>query len=1412
MLASTVTAFAKPALPAAHNIRKNLPPAGLPGTGKVSQAPPLSICISNTCELAGGVTLELYVESLNLYSAAKGNEIYFFGYVTGNPGIPSFAEPQWYVYKETEAGSVVAYYRNPAPNGTIPTSGWEAIDTNCPEFTITTGACPPAPFCKTTVHVTPAGNGAKDGSNWANALAGDRLPAALATACSGTTFLVGAGLYKPTTSTTDRTASFSIASGVEVYGGYTISGDAAIGRVISTSTGTPGSTTLSGDIDGNNILDDANSLHVVSFSNVSDATRLDGVVITGGYAKTRPADNRGGGINNKASGSGNSSNPTIINCMVDGNSSEGGGGLRSVAAEGATASPVILNCYFTSNTGSGDKGGAIQFSASGSAANPGHANPIIANTTFIRNTAFRGGAFGASTYFGEVKPVITNCRFLNNTGTNSSGAFSWFPYAGVISLTAVNCEFAGNTAPAGGVAYLDGCCGFNYGEGPDIANISLSAFRSCTFTGNTATTDGGVLYLDTVLEGINQTTITDCVFSNNTAVNGGVIYADASDSGTAVAGITGSVFTGNSASTNGGVIYGNYLTATLESSTLINNHSANRGGAIYGDYMTTTLLSSTLINNRSENRGGAIYSTNGSLTLTSSLVSQNTAVADGGGVYAIRGKAFVLNQTDILQNVSLQGLGGGIHSSNSLTITGGNIIGNRSSLGGGGLNANGLNTLLTGVTISQNTIGENARRGGGVAASEVASIQFQNCIISRNTSYQEGAGVGVDFAENVSFDNTLFDQNTGNSQDNTIGGGGFSARYPTTARFTSCTFTGNTNTLGGSISVPARSTLTVNNSTFSGNTATGTANLMGGGAIFAATPFVNISGSRFYRNTANGAETDFTNTAGGGAILVSTTAVGVSTIRSSTFTENVATAGSGGAILVKGADGAGLLLDNVILNQNTATAKGGALFDKAVSLTAVNSAFTGNTASGGGGGAHITAPYMFSLVQWQTNTPGSGKNGGALFIDQYNSGNIVGNLFQQNGSDNSGPGGAVYANGGNHILINTNLNRNRAEVGGAISAGASFTLINCTINRNTARSGGTVFSGGEGANFAVFNSIIRNNADAAANFNYLSEQDVMLQNSLIDPASTTYTDAGNNRTADPLFTNEANNDLTLLACSPAINSGSNDVYTAANGPATDLANATRPFNTTIDMGAYEFQGTPSTLTATISGNQTICQGVATTLTAQGGSSFTWSTGETTAAITVSPTSTTAYSVTVSSGGCSATTTATITVNSSPTVTISPSATTLTGGQSVTLTASGAASYTWSTGASTTAITVSPATTTDYAVTASNGGSCVATATAAVSVSCNPAQVAQVSSFTQTAVLGPDNCSVKLTGSGYGNSFIFEGPAFVYSQVYRRTGTYTVSAVNVKTPGTYSLKASYTNACGETFSDTMTYVVTGEACK
>jgi hypothetical protein len=142
----------------------------------------------------------------------------------------------------------------------------------------------------------------------------------------------------------------------------------------------------------------------------------------------------------------------------------------------------------------------------------------------------------------------------------------------------------------------------------------------------------------------------------------------------------------------------------------------------------------------------------------------------------------------------------------------------------------------------------------------------------------------------------------------------------------------------------------------------------------------------------------------------------------------------------------------------------------------------------------------------------------------------------------------------------------------------------------------------------------------------------------------------------------------------------------------------------------------STATVTASGPTTFCSGGSVTLSANTGTSYLWSTGATSQSITVSTSG--SYSVTVTSGSCSATSApVTVTVNPSPTVAISGPAASCQSGSPITLTASGSniAGLLWSTGATTSSITVSPTATTTYSVTATSASGCTASASQRVVV-------------------------------------------------------------------------------------------------
>lgn len=131
---------------------------------------------------------------------------------------------------------------------------------------------------------------------------------------------------------------------------------------------------------------------------------------------------------------------------------------------------------------------------------------------------------------------------------------------------------------------------------------------------------------------------------------------------------------------------------------------------------------------------------------------------------------------------------------------------------------------------------------------------------------------------------------------------------------------------------------------------------------------------------------------------------------------------------------------------------------------------------------------------------------------------------------------------------------------------------------------------------------------------------------------------------------------------------------------------------------------------------TICEGQTATLSATtSATSYTWNTGASTSSISITPTSTTVYTIDASDGSCIGSNTATVVVNALPALTAS--ATPVCSGQTATLTANGAMSYTWIPGNLTgSSQTVSPTSTTIYTVSGTSADGCVNTSTIISTVS------------------------------------------------------------------------------------------------
>lgn len=253
---------------------------------------------------------------------------------------------------------------------------------------------------------------------------------------------------------------------------------------------------------------------------------------------------------------------------------------------------------------------------------------------------------------------------------------------------------------------------------------------------------------------------------------------------------------------------------------------------------------------------------------------------------------------------------------------------------------------------------------------------------------------------------------------------------------------------------------------------------------------------------------------------------------------------------------------------------GGILAEDGASPLVADCVLSNNLAGVGAGASIARASAAFERCVFFGNRTDLFGGGGIAATDSADV-HIEACTFHHNDvSGFSGNGSGVLVSGATGLIVNSLFYRNTASfIGGGISSVLSTTrIVNCTVSNNSAADfGGGIYIDG---NTTVENSIFWNN---------LGDEIYVAGGSPVIRYTTVRGGWGGegNRSDDPRFVDEVNDDYRLAAASPAIDAGDNEAVPQGvevdldgnprfvdDPAAPDTGRGTPPI---VDMGAYERQ-------------------------------------------------------------------------------------------------------------------------------------------------------------------------------------------------------------------------------------------------
>lgn len=395
---------------------------------------------------------------------------------------------------------------------------------------------------------------------------------------------------------------------------------------------------------------------------------------------------------------------------------------------------------------------------------------------------------GVDTTLDRLAVWMGNANKITAPVENSGGGLQVFAGAGKVILKDV--AFLFNNASQ---------------DGAGLMTLSPLTLNNVRFFENTAGGDGGGIFSTAAL------TMIGGEFQGNEAANGGGVFLQ-----NAAASLSNTTLIDNHASSSGGGIGSQAGALSLTATSLISNTTATLGGGISTSGVVTD--TNGIYRGNTANQGGGVFigtiSGGGKAAFTGSTFKNNQAAVEGGGIFST--EELTLSQTTVFSNTAGTGRGGGVLANKKATITGGIFENNTAfSEGGGLLLAAGSNTIHSTMFLNNKANGNNNSSGGGLSATGGATTLVNTTLMDNQARLKGGGAV----LTSASISGSVFQGNQ--ATDNNSTGGGLSLAAGTN-QVVATIFRGNSGGFSAALEVNGRAgcidTLSIVNTLFYDNT------------------------------------------------------------------------------------------------------------------------------------------------------------------------------------------------------------------------------------------------------------------------------------------------------------------------------------------------------------------------------------------------------------------------------------------------------------------------------------------------------------------------------------------------------------------------------------------------------------------